>query len=382
MRVLLALYRDTPRTGGSWRVGQTLARAFKAQGMDAHVCFAYGPPGPVGLDQGDRAHYLGLSGSRDFTRWPRYRGLLQHLEPDIVHYVDAVFWMHAAALGSKFKEVVHVHTTFWEPQRTLDMLAWRFLRMQADAFVCISEGARDATVRLGLASPEQATVVYNAIDFDSYQQRPDRAAARQALALPPDAQIVGMPCRVVKWKGCDDLIRSLPFIPDWQALIVGDGPDRARIEQLAETLGVRQRVWFVDNMDDVRTAYAAMDAFAMLSVNEPFGLVIAEAMASRVPVFGLVGGGEYREPAWPLVTPDNAVFVSRKLRHTTDDEEDPAVLRQFAAGLAAFGRDRDAYRPMIDRAWSHVRERFSMDVQARAMVAVYERILEPGAKSA
>src|SRR6185295_4641157 len=71
-----------------------------------------------------------------------------------------------------------------------------------------------------------------------------------------------------------------------RVLIVGSGPLRAALEQQAQQLGVAHAVTFADYQEDVVSAYAAMDVFALPSRDEGYGLVFMEAMAMGVPVVG------------------------------------------------------------------------------------------------
>ncbi|MBI2833254.1 MAG: glycosyltransferase [Acidobacteria bacterium] len=376
MRVLLATYRDHPRSGGSLRVGQVLGKGLRRLGQDVEICFAYGSPGPVEADRGVPCHYLNLRSSRDVLSWSRFRRLIRRHRPDIVHFMEPIYWMQGASMHLPFKRVIHVHGAFREPLSRLNRLGWQLLRRRADLFVCISEGARESLMQLNAARPDQTDVVYNAIDVDWFQQRPDRQSARALLRLPQGARIVGIVCRLVDRKGCDDLLNVLRALGrDWHAVVVGDGPDRARLEVIAKAFDVRDRVHFTGDLGDVRPAYAAMDAYAFMSLNEAFGLSVAEAMACRVPIFGLGGMGEYREPAYPLVTPANACFVERVGRHEPRQQEDTTVLLQLAGRIADFARNQSAYDAMIDAAWHHVRDRFSMDVQASRMLQVYSRLV-------
>src|SRR5581483_3951172 len=109
-----------------------------------------------------------------------------------------------------------------------------------------------------------------------------------------------------------DAIRVLSRLnSDWHMLFCGDGPMREYLVDVARQEGVADRTHFAGILDDMRQGYAAMDAFLFLSKLEPFGLVIAEAMAARVPVFGLAGEGAYRDTLYPLITQENSVFVER-----------------------------------------------------------------------
>lgn len=105
-------------------------------------------------------------------------------------------------------------------------------------------------------------------------------------------------------KGQDTVIRALPRItetvPDATYLIAGDGPDRERLENLATSLGVRDRVVFAGPVDDadLPSIYALADVFAMVSREqaggcdvEGFGLVFLEAAACGKPSVGGRSGG-------------------------------------------------------------------------------------------
>src|SRR5262249_45367216 len=160
----------------------------------------------------------------------------------------------------------------------------------------------------GWAIPDQTYTVYNGIECDSFADLPPRAAARTRLGLPQDALVMGVVCRLAWYKGCRDAIRVLAQTNSrWHLVFCCDGPMRTYLREVAVQEGVADRVHFAGMLDDMRDGYAVMDALLFLSRHEPFGLVIAEAMASRVPVFGLAGQGEYRDPYYPLVTDDNAI---------------------------------------------------------------------------
>jgi glycosyltransferase involved in cell wall biosynthesis len=144
------------------------------------------------------------------------------------------------------------------------------------------------------------------------------------------------------------------------------------LADVAQQEGVAHRTHFAGLLDDMRPAYAAMDAFLFLSKLEPFGLVIAEAMAARVPVFGLAAEGAYRDALYPLITPENSVFVERVGPGDYVSPEPSAVIDELARRIDDFGTSPESYRPMIERAHRWVLERFDARVQAEAMSEVYD----------
>ena len=146
--------------------------------------------------------------------------------------------------------------------------------------------------------------------------------------------------------------------------------------ELSEEAGIADRTHFAGMLADMRPAYAAMDAFLFLSKLEPFGLVIGEAMAARVPVFGLAGEGAYRDPLYPLVTPDNSIFVERSSPGDYMSPEPAAIIDELARRINEFGRNPATCLRMVDRAEQWVYERFDAHVQAEAMLDIYDLVLD------
>jgi len=230
-------------------------------------------------------------------------------------------------------------------------------------------------IGLGLARPEACWTIYNSVDVERFEQLPSRAEARGQLRLPADAKVLGMVCRLFPDKGCADALELLSRLdPGWLLMFVGEGSYRSELERLVKAKGLQERVRFTGALGDVRPAYAAMDAYLFLSRYESFGLVLAEAMAAGVPVFGLGALGEYREPEYPLVRPDNAVFVERANPEEVGAES-PAVLDELAGRILHFEDHPELYDGMVERARAWVKERFDAPLQARAMAAVYARVL-------
>lgn len=379
MRVLLVMYRDDARSGGSVRVGQTLARGLLRSDVQVELCFAYGMAGPIGADA--PCHYIGSGGPQDARGWLRFRRLVDRLKPDIVHFVDPVLWMMLSLVGSRPAVVTHLHGGIapWRELSGTERGRWWILSRRTDLFVCITRGAKTSLVARKLIRGESAVVVYNAIDFDWFQDRPTKSHARADFGLPEEAFVIGMVCRLVQARAVDDFLSVLQNLgPDCYGLVVGDGPMREPIQALARKLGLRDRLRMPGSISDVRPAYAALDVLVHLALYEPFGLHMAEAMASKVPVFGLLGHGEYMEPEYPLITDANALFLTGhpRKRRLASEVEDPIAIHELARQIALFRQDRRTADARVDNAFSHVRSRFSITVAAEDMLSKYRTLLE------
>ena len=377
VRVALVLYRDDLNIGGSLRVVEILANALDRLRVEAHIVFTYGGPGPVTSRSHVPCHFLHADGPLDAGAWLRARSLMAELNPDIIHFHNPAYWLHAALFGRRYRKLIHLHGPYFPNQMSLFE---KWLKRQtgrlADAMVCITRDMRQMVLKQKWGEPDRTWTVYNSIDCAAPKSAPSRRDARAALGLPADCKVIGVVCRLAWYKGCADGIKVLERLPaDWHLLFCGDGPMKAYLMDLAKQAGVSDRTHFAGMVDDMSIAYASMDAFLFLSKLEPFGLVIAEAMAARVPVFGLAAEGAYRDAFYPLITPENSVFVERSSPGDYISPEPAGVIDDIAKHIVKFGEAPELFRPMVDRAEQWVSERFDGKVQAEAMSEVYDFLL-------
>ena len=374
-------YRDAAGAGGSLRVGETIANHLDPDQVRAELVFTYGGPGPVTAGAQVPYHFIHASGPRDFSAWPRARALFQQINPDVIHFQDGVVWLRIALSKTAYRKVFHVHGRYERasaaggfaanPFRATALM--RAYLKSTQAHVCINEGARRALINLGWTSLGKSHVVYNAIDITRFKPAIDKPSARAALGLPTDLRLLGSVCRLVREKGCADLLSLIACLPaNWHGVVCGDGAQRAELEARAAHLSVSDRIHFLGSLDDVRAVYSAIDAYAFLSSYEPFGLVLAEAMTAGVPVFGVIGEGEYLEPQYPLVRPDTAVMISGD-RDAHGYLRDTAIA-ELAKRVEHFNDHSVDYRQMIERARLWVQQCFAAPVQAEAMTRVYKSV--------
>ena len=393
LRVAMVHYRDSAMGGGSLRVGETIANHVDPKRIAAEMVFAYGSAGPVAQTARVPCHFIGARSPGDFAAWPGARALFKKLQPDIIHFQDGVVWLRAALTGMSARKLVHVHARYARRNKkssTVDRqnhpylatpLFRTFLRSTDDQ-VCINHGARKALLDLGWIAPERSYVVYNSIDVTRFDHLPARAQARSDLNLPPDALLLGMICRLVWEKGCFDFLSVIERLPQrWQGVVCGDGPQRAELQRACEARGLAGRIHFIGVRDDVRQVYAALDAYAFLSHYEPFGLVLAEAMAAAKPIFGIRSEGEFSEAAYPLVRDDIAELQPFARDGNYGLVVPPLMLDQLAKRITDFGEHPESFRDMIARARTWVEHCFDSQVQAEAMTRVYENLLARGLSS-
>jgi glycosyltransferase involved in cell wall biosynthesis len=307
---------------------------------------------------------------------------------DIVHAAELSFWFTGDMAERKARHGYKLVVTVWETLPLLDAFRNRHARAYrkavlgaADLFITATERAREGLLLEGV-DPERIAVSYPGIDLERFEHaaRPDP---------PPHEHIVISPGRLVWEKGHQDVMRALAALDRGlvpapagvapRLLVVGDGPERGRLERYASELGLADRVEFYSvPYSDMPELYARASCMILASLSmaacsvylgdpprcfweEQFGLVLAEAMAAGLPVIASTSG------AIPEVVGETGHFFS--------PGDWPKLARLLAEGPLA--------RPPAERV-SHPTEhlaRYSTAAAADRLAAAYDRVLGASAVS-
>ncbi len=160
----------------------------------------------------------------------------------------------------------------------------------ASALIAVSNALRERMVALGM--PRDAIrVLRNGVDMEVFAPVP-RALARERLALPRDGLVVAGVGNFVAEKGFDLAVRAVAAAPEMRLLLVGDGPEGARLRALAGKLAPG-RVDFRANMPqhELSHVYSAANVLALPSLREGWPNVLLEAIACGTPVAASLVGG-------------------------------------------------------------------------------------------
>ncbi|MCG3135606.1 MAG: D-inositol-3-phosphate glycosyltransferase [Planctomycetes bacterium] len=251
-------------------------------------------------------------------------------------------------------------------------LSLRFAARSVRAFMADSEHVAADLVASGIPR-RKIVVTYAPIDVEDIDARsgPDaRAAARREFGIPGGAPAFGILGCLQRWKGqsvfLDAAAAVMREVPDAVALVIGGGDEHfepgygAELRAQAERLGIADRVRFTGHRSDVPRVLSALDACVHASLEaEPFGMVVGEAMAARLPVVASSAGG----PAEQVVEGETGFLVA------------PQDADAIAARLVRLLRDPALRAAMGGRGRERVAERFSAAAHARATAAVYDDVL-------
>jgi glycosyltransferase involved in cell wall biosynthesis len=153
--------------------------------------------------------------------------------------------------------------------------------------ICVSTDLLDVCLAAGVPA-RNCVLLENGIDTEEYTRRRTQAEARASVGLPVPGFLIGAVGRLEEEKGFEVLIRAVHALlgqgHDVRLVIVGEGGERSRLEQLVAELSMQDRVHLPGWQSDVRGYFEAMDVFALSSHREGLPNVLLEAMALEVPV--------------------------------------------------------------------------------------------------
>lgn len=254
-----------------------------------------------------------LSGARLVGR------VAKNIRPDVIHCHGAKGGLYgrlaAWKLGVPSTYTPHNGSLAYDwssPMGTAYLSAERFLRRIGSGlnFVCSHE--RDLfDTKIGIAAKPHA-VVYNGIWPDEFKEP----------ALQPDASDFMVLGEIRKVKGLDILIRALARFPSATLAVVGDGPEKTALQELAKGLGVTRRVLFTGSLPT--TEALTMGRIMVLSSHkEAFPYVVVEAGAAQKPLVATaVGGVPEIVPEALLCQPGNVDALYTKMKAQMDQSPD------------------------------------------------------------
>lgn len=290
------------RVGGSERKAVRLANALAADGWRVALAYLSSPQSllaevqpAVAVVNLQRRGKFSVAALRRLAALIRERGVTRLVAMNLYATLYALL---AARLvrNPALRVVSSINTTeFVTRKEALQMLIYRHVLRRADVIVFGAERQRQLwCARYGLdRSPGRSLVLYNGVDTRRFCRTNVTPAVRPA---PPGRVLLGTVGAFRTEKAQVDLVRAIHELSgrgaDVGAIIVGDGPERPRIEDEIRRLGVAQRVTLLGEMQDVRPYLASMDVFVLSSIAvETFSNAVLEAMAMSCPVVVSNAGG-------------------------------------------------------------------------------------------
>lgn len=297
--------------------------------------------------------------------------LVRRLNPDIIqtHHVKSHFLVRVTGLGRHFRWIAfhHGYTNEGIRMRLYDQLdKWSLLGPSQIVTVC--EPFKRRLISYGVP-PSRIAVLHNSVSVDRLNEcETDTPASTVAQSVrdgrPGNERVVLAVGRLSAEKAFADLILAIDLLRrsrrdmHIRLLILGEGPERRRIEQLVRDLDLGDRVMLLGHILDVKPYYRQADVVAISSVTEGSPNVLLEGMAAGVPVVATSVGGIPELVA----DRDTGLLV------------EPRKPQAMASAIDLLLSDSHLAETLACNALESIKRQHSPQSRARFLVELYDRV--------
>jgi sugar transferase (PEP-CTERM/EpsH1 system associated) len=220
-------------------------------------------------------------------------------------------------------------------------LLYRVCNLSIHRYVAVSRHLAEWLERAIRVEPTKISQIYNGVDTERFRPNGARGGMLPAeLTAGEDKIVFGTVGRIAAVKNQELLVRAFSALvksrQDGHArlrlAVVGDGPLRTRVMELARTLSVDSLCWFPGARDDIGAILASIDVFVLPSLNEGISNTVLEAMAAARPVIATNVGGNpelvEHEQTGLLVPSDDCEALVTALRRYCERQD---LIREHGA---------------------------------------------------
>ncbi len=218
------------------------------------------------------------------------KAIIDKIKPDLIH----TRLSSAAMIGGCWGKRLGIPVV-----STIDKYPKKKYYLQSSKLIPCSSAIADHMKKQGFSDADMQ-VIFNPVNVGEYYRNTQKRKFFRDIHGIQDTDFIFLGAgRLVDWKGFDTLLEACSVLsenPDsnvsWKLWLAGDGPERQNLESyVLSTSHLDTKVKFWGFVDDIRPLMWAADLFVLPSKNEPFGLVLLEAMASGLPVIATSSGG-------------------------------------------------------------------------------------------
>lgn len=346
-----------------------------AEGVNCHILFFYHDADTVAdfARICRTAHSLDLS--RSYARGLRhYAGFIKTIAPDILHthsFQPLVWGSLLNRRGGRHVTTVHSNYPYFT-KRTAKSLVKKsterfFIRQCGIRTIAVGKVVYALLGELGVPR-HNLSLIENGVDVNAYEGvMESRPAARRELGIENDQFVFATLGRLdIGTKGYDILLQAFRGICDRHGrkvllMFIGDGPDRSRLEEMAQRYGVSPQVKFIGYKKDPVSYLCAGDAYVCSSVIEGFGLATAEAMLCGLPVIATRVGA-------------NPEMITHGISGILIEPGDPEAI---TSAMSDFVSRRYPLEDMAQRGKRQVAGKYDIRNTAAAYVKLYKSMMEP-----
>lgn len=366
--------------GGAERLLVTYLRALDRDLFEPRVCvFKIRDGNPIAKEikaLGIPVDHLPIARLRYPANLPRLLRYLRRSKTELIH-TQLEFSNTLGSLAAWLLRIPSVSTLHGvdaprrgdKAYRRLPLMWWS-LRLFCDQVIAVSEATRGHYMHQSGDTDEKIVTAYNGIDLSRFRSldQSEVVAGRRALGIPADSIILITVSVLRQPKGIQYMIEAMPSIVsslhNAYYLIVGDGQYGDELRALASRRGLDDHIVFTGHREDIPELLAISDIFALPSLGDALPTVLAEAMASNLPIVATAVGGipemvEHQR---------NGILV------------EPADSEMLAESCVRLITDPFLAQEMAHEGRKIVEERFNIEKQVKWMSELYLELLSDRGK--
>jgi hypothetical protein len=355
------------RSGGAETHALQLMKELSQRGHEMYFVASGGPDETEAKPPGVVAEYrLPFQSLNPFDKLRAYRQLLKIVERhgiEIIHahHRTGGYFAECVFRRSGVPYVITVHDIWHRaPAKALHGRIFRHL-IAVSGF--IQKGLEE---KFGIAG-ERIRVVHNGVDPERIDGARDEDAAlfRKKFGIGSEV-LFSLVARITKSKGHYDVVEALRLLPrnlNYKCLIVGEGKDKQKLQELVTSYGLTDKVVFCGFQSDIPVVMRASDVILLPSHREPFAITILEAMFSRRPLLVSDSGGT------PEAIRDGHEGIVFPVRNAA----------ALAKGMETLAADAGLRRRLGERAYRTAHQRFLLTKTIEDTETYYSEIVNSNA---
>lgn len=292
---------------------------------------------------------------------------------DVIHShgykADVYAWLACRHSGSPLVSTCHpwLETeTNWKAKFYAELD--KIILSRFNQVIAISEKVKKE-YQSGPFSKKPVEVIENGIDLGSFAVKVDREELCRKLSLPLDARVIGAVGRLSPEKGYDLLLQAFARLK-WEndnrliLMLVGDGPERKKLQALGKKLNVTDRLFFLGAQEDVPALLSLMEVFALSSLSEGVPMALLEAMAAGRAIVA-TDVGEVKE----IIGCDGGLVIQ------------PNDVAGLTDSMRRLLLDRQMAQKCAEKARQRIVQNYSSDIMVARYIDNYERLLNYSIKA-
>jgi glycosyltransferase involved in cell wall biosynthesis len=287
-------------------------------------------------------------------------------KPDILHSHSGCG--PTAALVSRYLRIPQIHTEHGRPfpdSRWMIELE-RFYALRTKKIVAVSPLLKEYLHQAFRWPDEKVLIIENGIDTEFFSPQPKPQGLIRELGLEPNQKVIGSVGRLSLVKNYPVLLHAFRKVlaanPQARLLIVGDGPERTKLEQIIEQLGISKTCLLLGERFDIRDLLSCMDVFVLPSWSEGTSLSLLEAMSCARPVVASCVGGNQE-----IVQPDQTGFLVQ-----------PHDVHSFALSIQTLLDNRSMADRFGENCRNIVLERYRLGLMVEKYQKLYTQVVRAG----